>query len=218
MSEERQQRIEQKVDQLQGNITEAGPVMQAVYGAVQGALQQDKAEEQEIEHRKRNVIVHGVPESEADSSEQKKEDDLNVLTAMFHEVGVDEAKVTEVVQLGKKPNDANQSPRPMKVILDTVDNKIKLLRSAKNLREKQEGGWSKIFIHQGLTPKQREARKPLVTELKQRKVNGERDLIIFNSKVVPRRTQSANENLNVFISMREASSINLTSLRHGYVI
>jgi len=48
------------------------------------------------------------------------------------------------------------------------------------LREKKEGGWAKVFIHQDLTPKQREARKPLVTELKERKANGETDRTIFN--------------------------------------
>ena len=30
------------------------------------------------------MIVHGVPESEADTPEQRIEDDLSVLAAMFH--------------------------------------------------------------------------------------------------------------------------------------
>ena len=148
---------------------------------------QDKAEELELEQRKKNVIVHGVPESEADTPEQRIEDDLSVLAAMFHEVSVDEAKVESVVRLGKKSSDVNGRPRPMKVVLDSVDNKVRILRNAKNLRETQDGGWTKIFIHQDLTPKQREARKPLVAELKQSKANGERDLIIYNGKVIKRR-------------------------------
>ena len=48
-------------------------------------------------------------------------------------------------------------------------------------------GVSVQFIHQDLTPRQREARKPLVAELKQRKANGESNLIIFNGKVVQKR-------------------------------
>ena len=47
-----------------------------------------------------------------------------------------------------------------------------------------------VVIHQDLTPKQREARKPLVAELKQRQANGEKDLIIFNRKVVLRKKES----------------------------
>ena len=200
--------VEEKVDMISGTLNkkisdladsvvntvhEASPVVQAVQGAIQGALQQDKAEELEIEQRKRNVIVHGVPESSADNADQRMDDDLTVLSAMFQEVSVEDARVESVVRLGRRSNDPTHSPRPMKVILDSVDNKVRLLRNAKNLREKQEGGWARIFVHQDLTPKQREARKPLVAELKQRKANGETDLVIFNGKVVQkRRPQSAN--------------------------
>ena len=60
---------------------------------------------------------------------------------MFHEVGVEEIKVENVVRLGKKNSDPAQHPRPMKVVLDTAEGKVQLLRKAKNLRLKQEGGW-----------------------------------------------------------------------------
>ena len=160
---------------------------QAVQGALHGVLQQDKAEEMEIEQRKKNVIVHGVPESQVASPDQRVDEDVTVLAAMFHEVGVDDVQVKSVVRLGKRSEDPTQNPRPMKVVLDTVEGKTMLLRNAKNLRQSQEGGWTKVFIHQDLTPRQREARKPLVAELKQRKANGEKDLIIFNGKIVQRK-------------------------------
>jgi len=54
-----EERIEFKVDQLKFN----DPVVKVVQGALEGALQQYKAEEIEIERRKQNVIVHGVPSS-----------------------------------------------------------------------------------------------------------------------------------------------------------
>lgn len=179
--EEVQQRLEHKVDQLRSNMDEP------VALAVQGALQEDKSEELEIERRKTNVIVHGVPESVAEDTEQRIDDDLTVLAAMFQEAKAENIKVENVVRLGKKATDPMQHPRPMKVVLDSAESKISLLKKAKNLREAQEGGWSKVFIHQDLTPKQREARKPLVAELKERKANGEKDLIIYNGKVVKKR-------------------------------
>jgi len=67
--EESQERIEFKVDQLKLN----DPVVKVVQGALEGALQQDKAEEMEIEHRKQNVIVRGVPESNEDSPDSRAE-------------------------------------------------------------------------------------------------------------------------------------------------
>jgi len=60
--EEAQERIELKVDQLKRNMDE--PMVQVVQGALEGVLQQDE-EEMEIERRKKNVIVHGVSESQA---------------------------------------------------------------------------------------------------------------------------------------------------------
>jgi len=64
-----------------------------------------------------------------------------------------------------------------------------LKKAKKKLEEKEEGGWSKVFIHQDLTTKQREAKKPLVAELKQRKANREKDLLVFNGKVLKRRSK-----------------------------
>jgi len=96
--------------------------------AVQEALGVDKSEENEIERRKTNVIVHGVPESDAD---RRTDDDMTVLAAMFHEVEADDIKVGIVMRLGKKASDPKQNPRPMKVVLDSVDNKVNLLRKAK---------------------------------------------------------------------------------------
>jgi len=126
-------------------------IIEPVALAVQDALQQDKAEELEIEKRKTNVIIHGLAESQDDNSEHRISDDLAVLSAMFHEAGVQDAKAENVVRLGRRATDPIQNPRPMKVVLDSVDSKISLLKKAKNLRLDQEGEWSRIY--QDLTPK-----------------------------------------------------------------
>ena len=88
----------------------------------------------------------------------------------------------------KKPADTTKS-RPMKVVLDSKDNKWRLIRSAKNLLNKEEGGWPRVFVHQDLTPRQRKARKKLVEEMKQRVAEGEKDLTIVNGKVQKKRSQ-----------------------------
>ena len=140
-----------------------------------------------IEKRKTNVIVHGIAESQDQSPEQRIADDIGLLSVMFHEAGVQNIQVEHTVRLGEKAADSAQNHRPMKVVLDSVDSKVELLKKAKNLRLSQVGGWSRVFVHQDLTPKQREARKPLVAELKARKAQGEENLIIFNGKVVRKR-------------------------------
>jgi len=123
--EEVQQRLEHKVDQLRTNMDEP------VALAVQDVLQQDKAEELEIEKRKTNVIIHGLAESPDDNSDHRISDNLAVLPAMFHEAGVENTKAENVVRLGRRATDPIQNPRPMKVVLDTVGSKISLLKKAK---------------------------------------------------------------------------------------
>ena len=92
----------------------------------------------------------------------------------------------------------------MKAVFDSVESKVSVLKKAKNLREKEEGGQSKVFIHQDLTPKQREARKPLVAELKQRKANGEKDVTIFISSVKKKiQVKAAGELLCFYINARK---------------
>jgi len=148
-----------------------------VVQALQEAIQEDKAEELEIDCKKTNVIIHGVLESDDDSADQRIEDDTTVLSAMFQELNVENVNVERP---RKQPAKPAQNPRPMKVVLDSVGSKFSLLRKLKNLREKQDRNWARVFVHQDLTPKQREARKPLVAELKARKASGEKDLTSFN--------------------------------------
>jgi len=56
---------------------------------------------------------------------------------------------------------------------------------AKNLRGNLT--FRRVFVQRDLTVKQREKRRQLVQELKQRKANGEMDLIIIQDKIVVRR-------------------------------
>jgi len=51
----------------------------------------------------------------------------------------------------------------------------------------KKGGLDSIFIYPDLTPKQRDARKKLVAELKIRQANGETGLMITGSKIIKKR-------------------------------
>ena len=114
-------------EQHRSHSTGITVVEQAVKEEISRKIDEDK----EIEHRKKNVIVHGVPESDADSVDRRIDDDMAVLAAMFHEEKMEDVKVESIVRLGKKADDPTQKPRPMKVVLDSEDNKINLLKKAK---------------------------------------------------------------------------------------
>ena len=109
---------------------------------------------------------------------------------MMDKISCEDASIKKIIRLGKRPEEPDATPRPIKLVMETEADKEQILESAKNLRNIKEGGFARIFIRicQDLTPKEREARKKLVEELKQRRANGEKDLILVNGKIVVRRT------------------------------
>jgi len=176
-------------------------VRSCIEGAVKSQLEDDKQEEQEIEKRKTSVIIHGIAEPVADTSDERIENDLLQVAAMMEELDISDVKVDKVIRLGKRmPDNTNEDeisskPRPLKVVFDNEENKLRVIRNAKNLRLAKDGGWKKVFVHQDLTPRQRQARNKLVQELKARLAQGEKDLTIYRGAVVKRRTyQSTEEN------------------------
>ena len=181
-----------KVDDIKNKLD--SPLSSLVQGCIEGAvksqLSEDKAEEQEIQRRKTSVIAHGIPESDANSASERNDNDIMQIAAMLEELDVNGAKVEQAIRirLGKKqPQTDDSKPRPLKIVFDTEDNKIQVIRKAKNLRDKKDGGWEKVFVHQDLTPRQREERNKLVQTLKSRLAQGEKDLVIYRGEIVKRR-------------------------------
>ena len=181
-----------EVQKICDSLQSAADVRDCVEGVVKSKLEEDKYEEQEIEYRKTSVIIHGISESVAETPDDRIDNDLLQVAAMLAELKTPEVKVEKIIRLGKRSPESNSDddppkPRPIKAILDSEENKIRVIRNAKNLRRAKEGGWEKVFVHQDLTPKQREARNLLVQELKARVAQGETDLTIYRGAVVKRR-------------------------------
>jgi len=145
-------------------------------------------EKQEKEKRKTNVIIHGVAEPSSTDPQEREEDDLGVVASMLEEIKCSEVTVGKVIRLGKlQPSTDDQElpkPRPIKMVLSTEEEKVKVLKSAKNLRLAKDHGWERIFIHQDLTLKEREERRQLLQEKKRREQSGETNLIVVGRKIV----------------------------------
>jgi len=58
---------------------------------VKSQLTEDKAEQQEIQHRKTSVIAHGIPESDAVSASERNDNDIIQIAAMLEELDVHRA-------------------------------------------------------------------------------------------------------------------------------
>ena len=178
------QRLENKVDQL--NQTRNNIASDVVIESIHSKLQEDEVEKEEIQKRCKNVIVFGLNESASDDAGVRIADDLEAMQSVIGNLQV-EHDITKVVRLRKKNEQQDAKPRPLLVSLRSEEERVELLKKAKNLKDMEEGGLNRIFILPDLTPKQRQIRKNLVQELKKRQSEGETGLMIVGTKIVRRR-------------------------------
>lgn len=132
-------------------------------------------------------------EPQGSSPEDRKQEDEDTIQTLLHSLNLDDISVDNVIRLGKRPELTDAKPRPVKVVIASEEQKIRVLSRAKNLPRKKDGVVNTIFMHQDLTPKQRTRRQELVTELKRRQSQGETNLIIANWKIVERRNPRKEE-------------------------
>lgn len=181
------ERVEELSHHLQSHATETRLMRDSVEDAVRIKLQEDKEEEEEINKRKCSVIVHGLAEPSGDTAEARVQSDCDQLENLFHKIELDTISVKHITRLGKRAEEPDAKPRPVKLTVASETHKDDVLKQAKNLRRIKEGGMDKVFIHQDLTPRQRQRRKLLVQELKDRQQRGEQNLILVNWKIVTKQ-------------------------------
>ena len=92
------------------------------------------SERKNVESRKPNLIIYNVPESGPDVSinDKQKHDERIIKQILDETVGVDESeniRIIKIIRLRAKENEI----KPTKVICDSVYNKFRILKNAKNL-------------------------------------------------------------------------------------
>ena len=137
---------------------------------LEGKLESVMKEREDVERRKLNIIIHGLPEKRTDGSEQSDVEALRETCSKL--LNIPEVQATQLTRLGSKEaprsyrekNGSSVRPwvRPLLVKLKDEDTKYKMLRATKELRNKE----SHIYITMDLTPKQREAERELRNKCK----------------------------------------------------
>ena len=131
------------------------------------------------ERRKMNLMIYNLPESDKQTNIERRNNDAAVFCNIIREEFKLNIKVASTTRLGRF--DASRN-RPLLVTLEDMETKREILGHAKELRQSES--WGNIYISPDLTPTERERDKKLRTELKQRRDDGERDIIIRNGKIV----------------------------------
>ena len=129
--------------------------------------------------RKKNIILHNLPEPRAGTLEQRSQEDINQFLEMVKETFRLRVSVAKSFRVGKANPD---KPRLLVVTLENEDVKHELLKMAPQLRHSVR--WGNIYLSPDQTKVEREASRKLRDELRSRRAAGEQSLVIRNGRIV----------------------------------
>lgn len=174
-------------------------------------VQKGIEEYRERETRKLNLILHNVPESESETAEERKDEDLTKVDEIMRDIGCPDIKSDSAVRLGKATGDRI---RLLKVRVPTTGEKHIALNKARLLRQSQVEAHRRIYISPDLTPEARLQGKRLREQLKARRDQGETGLVIRRGQIVQ---EVATEQPELENTTRERGAIKMT-IRRGRII
>ena len=148
-------------------------------------------EQKEKEEKMNNVILFGLPESAQmeDGKDNKIEDHKKVSEAFLHidkdmYPGMVDQNQIEVTRIGRKKNDDESKPRPVKVKFLRNGMRDSLLKNARNLKNYKI---PKLGISHDKTRKELEEDRKLRTELKEkREADTKTEYVIYQKKIMKR--------------------------------
>jgi hypothetical protein len=136
--------------------------------------------------------IYNVPEPTKVNIIEREKEDENFCDNLFKEGDMEQDfNIKKVIRLGKVSyaQDPNARPRPLLVKLLNTSEKWGILKKARNLKNSTGNGMNKIIIAPDLTLKEREIKKKLRNELKEKRDNGDRDWYIKKGKLVRKNFQ-----------------------------
>ena len=148
----------------------------------------NRAELDLIESKKSNLIYFNIPESDSDNISDRMKHDFKLVSETYKNVKIDHTDITTLYRVGKK----SERARPLVVKYKNIDRKNEILSSSSKLSVKYRTTSYEVFVSIDRTPIQREVHKKLVDELKNRKSNGESDLVIRNGKIIKKFPTGSN--------------------------
>jgi len=137
-------------------------------------------EEQDKEHRRNNIVIYRIPESEASNNTERSVDDnrfcLQLLSGL--NVGVVDQDIRKVFRLGRRVEDADTGSRPRPVLVQLGSRAIKnLIMESLYKIKSMDSKFRSVIISHDMTKLEREECKKLVNEAKEKSQNESGDWI-----------------------------------------
>ena len=182
---------------MERNITLAERVKKTEQKLIKTAPAVNSEEQQDIEKRKNNLILYGIPEPESTELEDKLEEEYMHISEVYKDtVNLSREAIKDMFRLGRKKRETenqeaeNQEnsnvskPRPLLIKFHDEDSKTQVLKVSGDLSLKINNEKITIFAGNDMTQNQRTELKKLRDELKKRKDRGEKNIGIRGNKIV----------------------------------
>jgi len=118
-------------------------------------------EEKEKNKRKLNLILHNIPESNAEIADQWKQHYTDTAMAIINQHQNIPTSISNVIKLGKKIENSDK-PRLLRITVDSDQAKVKILHNCTKICSFSDPEYlQQVFLTPDQTPKEREANKLL---------------------------------------------------------
>ena len=153
------------LDELQQKLETTNTVLAEVRGEVatlkkqrnkttEDTLSMTIAELSDRKDRRLNAILFNVTEVENADSDERIHEDTAKATAILEDIGMS-TEIIETRRLGKY-NATNENPRPLRITVPTLSDKMRLMRNAPKLKNSSDPHMKLIRIRKDMTPMERE--------------------------------------------------------------
>ena len=165
---------EVEIVRLQKEVGEMKAELETKVSTTCRSVKEDVEETLEIERRKYNLVIHGVPETDAEK------DIDSVAEIMGEGLHLDfDRHVDKMMRIGRY---VEGKSRPLRMSIKTLDGKREILSRAKELKDNEK--FKRMYISPDLTRRQQEVDKDLRMQLKMIREEGETEARIRYGKIV----------------------------------
>ncbi|CAG2233467.1 unnamed protein product [Mytilus edulis] len=138
---------------------------------IEKSVEKRVSEIRDSTNKEKNIIIHGIIENTDKLPDVRKRADTLVVTQLVNYLETDAEGIKNIVRIGKREENA-EKPRPMKVTLENVDIKKKLMKNLTKLKAvDKESKFGNISVTHDMTKTEREQNKAKLTEAKEKNEN-----------------------------------------------
>ena len=121
-------------------------------------------ENSELIKKENHLIISGIPESTAESAENKSEEDIRIVKSVLSAIGIDDIEESRITRFKKKTD----SSKPGQILLVCANKALKsnIQKAARQLKEHRQH--NTIYINNDLTIAQLDEDKKLRTDRNER--------------------------------------------------